>query len=86
LLLGRLGVPGRRARVNTNTVLRVLRVLRDACSSSAAAAASRWPGTPAHGAVLAKARELVHFARRHGYRVDELVEIINDVARRPAAE
>lgn len=25
-------------------------------------------------------------ARRHGYRVDELVAIINDVARRPEAE
>jgi len=26
-----------------------------------------------------RARELVVFARRHGYRVDELVEIIKDV-------
>jgi hypothetical protein len=27
-----------------------------------------------------RARELVEFARRNGYRVDELVEIIEDVA------
>jgi hypothetical protein len=26
-----------------------------------------------------RARELVEFARKHGYRVDELVEIIEDV-------
>ncbi len=31
-------------------------------------------------------QQLVHFARRHGYRVDELVEIINDAARCPAVE
>lgn len=43
-------------------------------------------GTPAPGAVAEKARELVLFARRHGYRLDELVEIINDVAPRPDAQ
>jgi hypothetical protein len=28
---------------------------------------------------VSRARELVEFARRHGYRLDELVEIIEDV-------
>jgi GntR family transcriptional regulator len=36
-------------------------------------------GTPELGAVLQRARELVELARRHGYRVDELIEIIEDV-------
>ena len=37
-------------------------------------------GTPEQGAVVARAGELVDFARRHGYRVDELVEIIETSA------
>ena len=36
-------------------------------------------GTPERGAVIAQAKALVEFARRHGYRVDELVEIIETV-------
>jgi hypothetical protein len=36
-------------------------------------------GTPERGAVL-RARELVEFARELGYRVDELVEIIEGMA------
>lgn len=35
---------------------------------------------PHQGAVVAEARELVRFARRHGYRVDELVQIIQSVS------
>jgi hypothetical protein len=31
------------------------------------------------GAVVQRARELVEYTRRHGYRVDELVEIIERV-------
>ena len=30
-------------------------------------------------AVVQRAKELVHFARRQGYRLDELVKIIEDV-------
>jgi GntR family transcriptional regulator len=37
-------------------------------------------GSPERGAVVQRAKELVEFARRQGYRVDELVEIIEDVA------
>jgi GntR family transcriptional regulator len=36
-------------------------------------------GTPERGAVVARARDLVQFARRQGYDVDELVRIIEDV-------
>jgi hypothetical protein len=36
-------------------------------------------GTPERGAVVQRAKELVEFARHHGYRLDELVEIIEDV-------
>jgi hypothetical protein len=36
-------------------------------------------GTPERGAVVARAKELVAFARQRGYRVDELVQIIQDV-------
>ncbi len=36
-------------------------------------------GTPERGAVVQRAKELVDFARHHGYRLDELIEIIEDV-------
>jgi GntR family transcriptional regulator len=36
-------------------------------------------GTPERGAVVQRAKQLVEFARRQGYRLDELVEIIEDV-------
>jgi GntR family transcriptional regulator len=37
-------------------------------------------GTPERSAVVTRARELVQFARRHSYRADELVRIIEDVS------
>jgi GntR family transcriptional regulator len=36
-------------------------------------------GTPERGAFIQQARELVELARHHGYRTDELIEIIRDV-------
>jgi GntR family transcriptional regulator len=36
-------------------------------------------GSPERGAVVQRARELVSFARSNGYRVDDLVRIIEDV-------
>jgi GntR family transcriptional regulator len=33
-------------------------------------------GTPQQGAVLARARELLEFARRNGYRREELIELM----------
>jgi GntR family transcriptional regulator len=66
--------------VNTNTVLRSLRLLRDEgmlefrrgrCVTVA--------GTPERGAVIARTRELVSFARQQGYRRDELIQLIEEL-------
>ena len=66
--------------VNTNTVLRALRLLRDeGLLEFRRGRGISVVGTPEHGAVVQRAKELVEFARRHGYRLDELVEIIEDV-------
>jgi GntR family transcriptional regulator len=35
--------------------------------------------TPEHGAVVVQARELVRLARKHGYRKDDLITIIESV-------
>jgi GntR family transcriptional regulator len=66
--------------VNTNTVLRSLRLLRDeGLLEFRRGRGISVAGTPERGAVIQKARELVELARRHGYRTDELVQIIRDV-------
>jgi len=66
--------------VNTNTVLRSLRLLRDeGLLEFRRGRGVLVAGTPERGAVVQRARELVAFARKHGYRVDELVEIIERV-------
>jgi GntR family transcriptional regulator len=67
--------------VNTNTVLRALRDLRDeGLLEFRRGRGITVTGTPDQSAVIAQARELISFARKHGYRVDELVRIIQDVA------
>jgi DNA-binding transcriptional regulator YhcF (GntR family) len=67
--------------VNTNTVLRSLRLLRDeGLLEFRRGRGISVTGTPERGAVIQRARDLVEFARRQGYRVDELVAIIEDVA------
>jgi GntR family transcriptional regulator len=64
--------------VNTNTVLRSLRLLRDeGLLEFRRGRGISVAATPDRGAVVQKARELVDFARRHGYRVDELIDLIN---------
>ena len=66
--------------VNTNTVLRALRMLRDeGLLEFRRGRGITVAGTPERGAVVQRAKELVDFARHHGYRLDELVEIIEDV-------
>ena len=66
--------------VNTNTVLRSLRLLRDeGLLEFRRGRGISVAGTPERGAVVQRARELVVFARSRGYRLDELVEIIEDV-------
>jgi GntR family transcriptional regulator len=67
--------------VNTNTVLRSLRLLRDeGLLEFRRGRGVTVAGTPEKGAVIARARELVHFARQQGYRRDELIELIEEIA------
>lgn len=67
--------------VNSNTVLRALRLLRDeGLLEFRRGRGVSVSGTPERGAVVARARELVEFARLHGYRTDELLEIIHGVS------
>jgi GntR family transcriptional regulator len=67
--------------VNTNTVLRALRQLRDeGLLEFRRGRGITVTGSADRGAVLERARALVSFARERGYRIDELVEIIEDVA------
>jgi GntR family transcriptional regulator len=66
--------------VNANTVLRALRLLRDeGLLEFRRGRGISVAGTPERSAVVNKARELVELARRHGYRTDELIEIIEGV-------
>ncbi len=63
--------------VNTNTVLRALRQLRDeGLLEFRRGHGVRVAGSPERGAVLARARELLELARHNGYRREELLEII----------
>jgi GntR family transcriptional regulator len=67
--------------VNTNTVLRSLRLLRDeGLLEFRRGRGIHVAGTPERSAVIARARELVRFARTQGYRTDELVKIIESVS------
>jgi GntR family transcriptional regulator len=63
--------------VNTNTVLRALRILRDeGLLDFRRGRGVTVAGSPAQGAVLSRARELLAFARQHGYQRDELAAMI----------
>jgi GntR family transcriptional regulator len=67
--------------VNTNTVLRALRILQEeGLLELRRGRGITVAGTAERGAVLAKARELVAFARRNGYQPDELIAMIKTVS------
>jgi GntR family transcriptional regulator len=67
--------------VNTNTVLRSLRLLRDeGMLEFRRGRGVTVAGTPEKGAVIARARELVSFARQQGYRRDELIQLMEEIA------
>jgi DNA-binding transcriptional regulator YhcF (GntR family) len=66
--------------VNTNTVFRSLRLLREeGLLEFRRGRGISVAGTPERGAVVQRAKELVAFARKQGYQLDELVEIIEQV-------
>jgi GntR family transcriptional regulator len=66
--------------VNTNTVLRALRELRDeGLLEFRRGRGITVTGTPEQSAVVDRARELLHFARTQGYKPDELVELIQQL-------
>jgi GntR family transcriptional regulator len=66
--------------VNSNTVLRALRQLRDeGLLEFRRGRGITVSGTPQQGAVTARARELVAFARAHGYKPDEVIRIIQQL-------
>jgi GntR family transcriptional regulator len=61
-------------------VLRSLRLLRDeGLLEFRRGRGISVSGTPERGAVVQRAKELVDFARHHGYRLGELVKIIEEV-------
>jgi GntR family transcriptional regulator len=67
--------------VNSNTVLRALRVLREeGLLEFRRGRGVTVAGTPEEGAVLARACELVQFARKNGFRPDELIRMIEGLA------
>ena len=64
--------------VNTNTVLRALRVLRDeGLLEFRRGHAIHVAGTPEQGALITRARELLDYALQNGYQRDELISLIN---------
>src|SRR6201999_2353568 len=66
--------------VNTNTVLRALRELRDeGLLEFRRGRGVTVAATPERSALIEQARSLVHSARRNGYHVDELIRIIEAV-------
>jgi GntR family transcriptional regulator len=63
--------------VNTNTVLRALRTLRDeGLLEIRPGRGTRVTASPERSAVLERAREFVAFAHTQGYRREELVALI----------
>jgi GntR family transcriptional regulator len=66
--------------VNTNTVLRALRALRDeGLLEFRRGRGITVVGTPEQGALIEGARDLVELARKNGYRLDELIQVIQTV-------
>ena len=67
--------------VNTNTVLRALRLLREeGLLEFRRGRGVTVTGSARRSAVLARARELVQSARRHGYARDELIRLSQTIS------
>jgi len=66
--------------VNTNTVLRALRILRDeGLLELGRGRAIIVAGTPERGALVSKMKELIKLGRHCGYRRDELVAMLQNL-------
>jgi DNA-binding GntR family transcriptional regulator len=66
--------------VNTNTVLRALRDLRDeGLVEFRRGRGITVTGTPEQTLLVERARELLHYARTQGYKPDELITIIQQL-------
>lgn len=67
--------------VNSNTVLRALRLLRDEglLEFRRGHGITVTGSAPRKSVLLAKAQELVQLARREGYRRDELLKLIESL-------
>jgi GntR family transcriptional regulator len=66
--------------VNTNTVLRALRQLRDeGLLEFRRGRGITVTGTPEQSALVERAKDLLHYARTHGYKADELIRIIEQL-------
>jgi GntR family transcriptional regulator len=67
-------------KVNTNTVLRALRQLRDeGLIEFRRGRGITVTGTPGQSALIARAKDLIHYARTQGYKPDELAHIIQQL-------
>jgi GntR family transcriptional regulator len=72
-------------RVNKNTVLRALRILRDeGLLEFRRGRGITVAGTPERGAVLEQVRNLLTFAIQRGYDHREIIQMINDLSQEPS--
>lgn len=66
--------------VNKNTVLRAMHILRDeGLLEFTRGRGITVSGTPQKGAVLARVHDLVDFARIHGYRREDVIDMITSL-------
>jgi GntR family transcriptional regulator len=66
--------------VNTNTVLRALRRLRDeGLLEFRRGRGITVTGTPEQSALIERAKDLLHYARTQGYKPDEVVRLIEQL-------
>jgi DNA-binding transcriptional MocR family regulator len=66
--------------VNKNTVLRAMHVLRnEGLLEFRRGRGITVAGTPPRSAVLSQVRNLMEFARQHGYQCSEIIQMIKDL-------